>query len=228
VSDTVIVYRARPYLHTISHNMVPQTVVNPFALDGTPVDGNSGSSDSFALPGLSTTYGNVIVYCYIVSNGGPVTGVTSSGLTWAMRAEAESAGPSEVCEIWYAKSASALSNHVITVATTTAAFITAGACAFSGANFESPFDGNAAIPKFVDGNASTVDWTTTSADDILIGAARATIASPTAGAGFTQLLGANFTLAQYKIVAAPQSALSFTFGSGAIGGGSVADAIVKA
>lgn len=198
------------------------------ALDAS-VSGNSGSSGSFQVT-ITTTVAACVLLAFITTNGGPVTGITdSAGLTWTHRATGRSVG-GETNELWYAIAASQVTSDIITVATTSANFITVHAFAVSGADTASPFDGTAVT----DGTAPAdpLSISTTNADTMIIGGFRFSgTGSPTAGTGFTSIaaLAAGFQLAEYQIVAATQTNLDVTVGTG-VGdsGGGIADAIKAA
>jgi hypothetical protein len=199
---------------------IVSAAADPFALDGTPQGFFSAGTASGALPGISTTHGNVIIYVGGITNGGPVTSITStSSLTFSRRTQ-QAGGTS--AELWSAKSAAALSNEVITVNTTGSSYFVFAAAAFSGSHFASPFDSNGAIPAT---SAAAISFTTSNANDILIGAALSNNSG--AGSGYTQLYDANLMLFEYKIVTTTQSGLTMTNGGASAIGPSVGDAIIQ-
>lgn len=198
---------------------------SPFDLDGTPVSSNA-TTGSMVMPAFSNVYSNGIVYMAAITNGGSVTSVTSSGLTWTRRASVTSS--SEV-ELWSAKSASALSAHVVTVNLASSAFTTCCVFSFSGALYATPYDTNGNIPKTAAGSV-TLPITTTNLNDILIAvrlSAGSEGSAATAPAAFTLINSTNFLSVQYAIVAAAQTG---TVMSGGTWGdsGAIADAIMKA
>jgi hypothetical protein len=202
----------------------------PFALDGTPQPQNSVSASSLALPAFSTTFTNDVVCVALISNGGPGLAPTGGGLTFTLRARANDGVATDVTELWCAVASSALASQVITVNTTTSAFVTGVVFAFSGAKSASPFDSNGAIPNSTNSSSTNATFTTnnngTGGNDILIGMAR-TGGSVTADPAFTLIYGSNFLGLNYKAVSTAQIASSWTWASGVVGGGSIADAIIQ-
>lgn len=193
----------------------------PFALDGTPQGTTSGGTAALALPALSTTFTNDIVYVCGVTNGGPVTSIgSSSSLSYARRTSVVNG--SSTIEFWSAKSSSALSSEVATVNTTSSAFTTFSIYAFSGSHFASPFDTNGAVPASATGN--NVEISTSNANDILSGCGVSS--GNSAGSGWTSLYNANFLLAQYMSVSVTQTNTGF-IGSPSNPGPAVMDAIIK-
>jgi hypothetical protein len=169
----------------------------------TSVAGSSGSSSSFALPALSTAGTNEIIMVFVETNGGPVTSISdTASLTWTFLKNQDDGNAGEKMEMWYAKAAAQLSSDVITVNTTSAAFITACAVAISGANFSSPFDSNAAIPTSHD-NSNHLTFTTSNANDLLIAGGRSGGQAP--DAPYTTIYAANFLSVGYVIVSTTQS-----------------------
>jgi hypothetical protein len=205
---------------------------SPFALDGTQQVANSGGSSALALPAFSTTYGNDVVYVALVTNGGPGLAPTGGGLTFTLRARDNDGTSNDNVELWSAIASSPLSGAVITVNTTSSAFVTGCIFAFSGTKSSSPFDSNAAIPAITStGNYFIPPTFTTSnngtvGNDILIALGR-TGGTVTAAAGFTLITGANFLGVNYQLVSSPQSAVTWTWATGTQGGGSIADAIIQ-
>lgn len=194
-----------------------------FALDGTPQTA-SGTTAALALPGFTTTNGNVIVYIGTTTNGGPITSITGASLTWAQRAGMFTGNAGEYTELWYAKSSSALSGAVFTINNTSSAFIGGTVFAFSGAAFASPFDTNASIPETTPGGTS-LSFSTDNANDILVIVGRGTGG---ADPPYTQVASnANFVSAGYRSVTATQSPTSILWAGGGAFYMSIADAIMQ-
>lgn len=199
------------------------------SVSGTPVT-NAGTGTPLALPAFTAAGSNLVVVVGVIINGGTVTSISdTAGLTWTRRAAG--GGGQFGTEEWYAISSGALSSDIITINQSGGGYIAAGAFAIAGARVSaSPFDQNAALPAIGssgDGSAiSDVTATTSTANDILIGIYRASVASPTAGTGFTVAVGAGFMLMEYQIVSATQSALDVPLGGGATNNGGIGDAIV--
>lgn len=183
------------------------------ALDGS-AHNNSGGASSLGAS-LTTTNTNDIIIAVATVNGGPVTSVSGGGLTWAKKASGTSdGGSSQFLELWYAVAAGTLSGTTITVNQTSSSYITIDVFAISGADTATIWDGAA-----VTGSGAGCDplsISTTNANAFIIGAYRENSASnPTEGAGFTKISGADFQLAEYKVVSSTQSGLSVTQGTGA-------------
>lgn len=192
-----------------------------FSIDGT-VHAN-GSSNSFPVT-LTTSNGNDLICVVITTNGGPVTGVTSSHLTFSLRARGGSAN--QTIEFWYAVASSALTSEVITVATTTSTFITVDAFGVSGVDTSTKFDSNGVLPVQNTGTSQS-SISTTASTTFALGAYRVATASPTQGSGWTLISGANFQLVEYQIFSSPQSGTGVTIGTGAgQENGGIADAFV--
>lgn len=200
------------------------------ALDGS-AHGNSGSASSQAVT-LTTALAGII-YVVILTNGGPITGVSdTAGLTYALRASA-SAGGSNVIETWYAVSAGAHTSNVITATTTSANFITVEAFGVSGCDTSTIWDAHAGIPVTAGGAApvTPLSISTSTADDFIIGVMReANTASPIEDTGWTKISGADYSLSEYKIVSSVQTALAVQEGvvDANAANGAIADAIIIA
>ncbi len=194
------------------------------SIDGTPIEANSSAATTSIT--LTTTKTNNIIILVIETNGGPISTVSGGGLTWARRAQ-NSAGTTNI-ETWWALASSILSGVTITVTPTTTNFTTVIGFAVNGAKTSSPFDGTAVTVSGIPSDPISIS--TTAANTMIIGAFRfAGTSNPTAGSGFTGLaLNADFALAEYQIVSAPQAGLSVTVGTG-VGNsnGGIADAIVQ-
>jgi hypothetical protein len=191
-------------------------------LDGTPATNNASSGTSITTT-LTTTKTNDVIICAILINGTTVTGVTDvAGLTWTKHAETT---PSKLY-IWYAVSTGILSGDVITFNFLSATTFTTTSCwGINGANTASPFDPNASIPTVA--ASGTVSISTTNADTFIISAYRCANSTPTAGAGFTALTGANFLLTQYQIVTSAQSSLALPVTGCTTNTGGIGDAVTK-
>lgn len=200
------------------------STTNNLALEGTPVH-NSTTATSMDIGPFTTTKAALIVIV-VLGNIGPntISSITGGGLTWALRTNS----PVSDIEIWTAPAASVLSGVTFTITPTGNSFMTADLFAISGYNTGSPYDGNASIPA----NSSTdpITISTDNAFDFIIGGFRFGVtASPTQGAGWTKISGANFTLTEYKIVSTAQSNLSVSVGTGAgDANGGIADAVKSA
>lgn len=193
------------------------------ALDGSA---NVNATANSLGVSLTTSNADCVIVVSITTNGGPVTGVTASGLTFSKHAE-KPGGSAATIELWIAVAASPLSSVTITVTTTWSQFLTVTAFGVSGADTSTIFDGNASVP---DERATAPCTISTDEDDtFIIGAFRMSAsASPSEGAGFTKIFGANFQLTQYLIASSPQSNLSVPTGGGAASNGALATAIIQA
>ncbi len=202
------------------------------ALEGTPQHVTGSGSNTTNLPAFTTSVAArlFISVAFNDTAGVVVSGISGGGLTWTQRVGRN--GTNSSIELWSAEAASAVAGAVFTItysAAATPAFTSAHVFAFSGQDTSgTPFDGNGAVPA--SSATDPVAITTTNADDVIIAAYReSSTASPTAGTGFTTIIGADYHLAQYKIVAAPQTGLSCTQGTGAgDSNGCVADALKAA
>jgi hypothetical protein len=114
-------------------------------------------------------------------------------------------------ELWSMTSTGTWTGRTVTINLAgSSTYFTGDVWGVSGANTGSPFDGSA-----INGGADPLSITTTNANDILVGGFRmGSVASPTAGAGYTTISGADNQLAQYKILSATGTN-SFTIGTGA-------------
>lgn len=178
------------------------------ALDGS-VHGNSGSASSLSVS-LTTANAGDDIFVVVTTNGGPVTSVTATGLTFSLHTAGQfSAG--QPLEIWYAKNAGVLTAVSITINTTSADFITVDAFGISGADVSTVFDSNGSVPNLTTVFGGDAIISTTSANCFLLGAYRqSSTVSPTAGAGFTLISGADYQLVEYFIVSAAQTNFDFT------------------
>lgn len=193
------------------------------ALDGSAHANGSGTSIGASL---TTANANDVIVVICLANGADLESITDdAGLTWTKITEG---GGSNKIDLWYAIAASALTSNTITCNFSVAAsFSTLDVFGISGANTSSPFDADASTPA--NGTTSELVVSTDTADCFIIGGYRMGTANPTAGSGWTLISGANFQLAEYKIVSSPQTDLVVDIGTGAGGqNGGVADAIVIA
>lgn len=192
------------------------------ALDGSGSASN-GSASSINVS-ITTANANDIIILAAEANGGPITGVSGGGLTWVFKGR-DTNGPSSPMDLWYAVAAGTLSAASITVTQTSAAFISVGILGISGADTSTIFDG-----AIVTGHPDPISISTSNANTFIVGAFREGLdASPTAGSGWTQVVGSNFLLLEYQIVSSTQTNLSVsqTTGAGNSNGG-VAIAVLAA
>lgn len=179
------------------------------AIDGS-VHGNAASSVSLAV-NLTTTQSNDYIIVAIEANTGPVVSVSSVALGSFTRMAA-SAGFSFVEEVWYKFSSGILTADTITVTQNGIDFITVDAFGVSGSGqISAVFDSGG--PQTTAG-ADPLSITTTNPNTMVVGCFRPNNANPTAGAGFTQLSGADWHLVEYKLLSTAQT-LSCTIGTGA-------------
>jgi hypothetical protein len=195
-----------------------------FAQDGTNVGANSGSSNTLTSPSLSTTFCNDLV---VVLAGNDANGVstvvdTQGHLTFTKHV---AEGGSSDMEIWTAPlSGAPLTGDTITVTWFGGVtFINMAVVAFSGYKTSAPFDPNAAIPNI--STTGACSWTTTNANDILIGRSFTNSNTPDAGWSLIHTATNSFFFGEYKSVSATQSGTTAASISGS--GGSVCTAIQK-
>jgi hypothetical protein len=189
--------------------------------------GSSSSTTATAI--LTTLFPNEVIMAYIIYNGGPLAGskISGGGLTWASRATAVGGGSPDGIDEWYAIASSPLSAVTITVTQTTATFMLLTLVAIANANTTSPFDGSVVFNGSLPFDPLSI--TTTNAKTLIIAGFRENTTNfPTAGSGFIQLYGSQFSLTEYATFTSPQTGLSVgqTVGSGNSNGG-IADAIVS-
>jgi hypothetical protein len=182
------------------------------ALDGS-VHGNSGGASSLAVS-LTTTNTNDIICVVVLTNGGPVTSVSSTHVTFTQKSTATANAGNQTIELWVGTASVILTAESITINTTTSAFLTIDAFGISGANTSSPYDGSPVIHSGFIADPLTIS--TTNANDIVLGMYRQNSQStPTQGTGWTKISGADFQLCEYQIFTSTQSGLSVTIGTGA-------------
>jgi hypothetical protein len=195
------------------------------ALEGTPVHKNSSGSSSEVM-GAFTTSQAAQIFLSIAPNDATVSSVSGGGLTWARRATSGGTSP---IELWSAQASGALSGVSFTINFSVApTFDTMDVFAFSGQDTTTIWDSHASVPTT--GTSDPLAISTNNANDVIIAIYReAGTSTPTQGAGFTKISGADFALVEYKIVAATQSSLSCTQGTGAgNANGGVVDALMAA
>jgi hypothetical protein len=191
------------------------------ALDGS-AHGNSNNALT-ATATLTTTHSGDVIIVVVQANSAPLTGV--SGASLGAFTHRTSEGGSQDIEEWYAIASGALTSEVITATQSASNFLTIDAFGISGANTSSPYDGTAVV-----GASDPLHISTTHANTFIFGGFKMnSTASPTAGAGWTGLSGANYQLSEYQIVSSTQTSLavSLTTGAGDIQAG-LADAVVQA
>lgn len=185
---------------------VNQTVVNPVTIT------------------LSTTQTNDVIAFCTTTNGGPIVGgsVTDTALlSWSKRVSRGTGGTD--LELWWAPSTGILTSDVITMTLTGTAFTTVDAFAIHGAtNIAAPWDSGGPQNSATD----PISITTANAITMVLGCFRGSTASPTAGAGYTIISGADFQMTERRTFTTVQTALSVTVGTGVgTANGSIADAI---
>lgn len=177
------------------------------ALDGSAHANHTGTSSTATLTTSST---NDVIVVFIVANVSAINSVTdTAGLSWSQRATTTDGSGNWIFE-WTAISAGALSSDVITVTPSASTFTTIDAFGISGANTVTPFDSNVGLPAT---GAPTLTLSTSNANDFIV-AGMITSGTVTAGGSWTLISGADFQGVEYQIVAATQSGLSVTVGTG--------------
>jgi hypothetical protein len=182
------------------------------ALDGS-VHKNITSGSSTTVT-LTTSISDGLIVASILVNGTSVSSISSANTTgWALR-KRQASGGSNAIEEWTGKAANALSSEVITINYAAAiSYSTIDVFGVSGAGTATIFDSNAALPDF--GTTTQRAITTSNANDFLLGQYRFGFTStPTQGSGWTKISGADYLLTEYQVVAATQSALGVTIGTG--------------
>jgi hypothetical protein len=198
------------------------------SLDGTAsIYATSGTS--FATGTLTcSNAGNVICVAITKNGAGDVSSVTGTGATFTFRAK--SATGANNIEWWTGYAAGTFSSAVTVNMASSASFATVHAFGVNGAPSSSYFDTHSGIPTT---NTSDADLTisTSNADDFIFGGYReGSTDNPSAGTGFTRILGgtgSGYQLTEYKIVSSTQTSLAIARGSSGVNGG-VGDAIIKA
>jgi hypothetical protein len=195
---------------------------NHLTIDGTPQVSQSALITQVVT--ISTANNNDVIVVLTWHNGGNESGSPpisdTAGLTWTLRGNVTANNTKS----WYAIAPSALTADVISMHYTAAVTGSIAAFAVTGANTSSPWDPNVALPNLTtSGNGSI---TTTNPCTMPIFLVKNNSGSPTAGAGWTQLVGSGFTLMEYQKVTAPQSALAATQTIGTTVG-AIADALTQ-
>jgi hypothetical protein len=193
------------------------------ALEGTPQH-----SVTNVLPGFTTSLPSQVFISSTI-NSATIASISGGGLTWTKRISNAAANP---IELWTAQAVSALSSMVATITYSgSPSFESHDIFAFSGQDTSTKWDSNASVPGSLDVSpADPILVSTSNANDVIIACFRmASVASPTAGTGFTLISGADFLGSEYKIVSATQTNLSCGLGTG-VGdsNGSVVDALMAA
>lgn len=196
-------------------------------LNGTPGHATSSGGAPITV-NVTTTVTDCLIVVFATYNlaAGGITSVSGSTLG-AFNFRALSGTAVDGTGYYYKAAPSALTAEVITV---TAAggqpnFWVVDAFGISGANTSSPFDGSVVISA---AGPDPLTISTTNSNTMVLGCF-AGPASPTSGAGYTQISGADFILSEYQIFTSPQTNLSVTMGTGAgTGTRCIADAIVQA
>lgn len=179
------------------------------AINGTP--GHANASATTVAAAVTTTSAALIV-AVVTTNGGPITGVSGGGLSWARHANV-TGGSAEYLELWTAEAASPLSAVTMTATNTFSSFCTLDVFGVSGYDTADIFDNDASVPNTGVSDPRTIS--TALADTMIIGAFRfAGTPSPTAGSGYTAISGADYQLTEYQVVSSTQSGLSVTVGTG--------------
>lgn len=195
------------------------------AIDGS-VHGNNASTTSIGV-NLTTTQTNDYIIVVIETNGGPVVSVSSVALGsfTFMASQLVPAQTTQYEEVWYKFSSGTLTADTITVTNSIANFITVDAFGVSGSGqLSAIFDSGGPQTSATD----PISITTASPSTMVIAGFRVGTTSPTNGAGFTQIAGANFALVEYKLLSSAQT-LSCTVGTGVgTSNGSIAFGIVAA
>lgn len=198
------------------------------ALEGTPVHINAAGVSSLSIPAFSTT-NPAEVFITNTINSTTISSIAGGGLAWAQRTTANAA--SNPLAHWAAPSSGSLSSAVFTITYSgLATFTTADCYAFSGQDTSTIWDANASVPGFIDNGPDPILVSTNNANDVIIAGFRmGATPSPTAGAGFTLISGADFQGVEYQIVAATQTNLScgLTTGTGGANG-CIVDALMAA
>lgn len=177
---------------------------------------------------LTTTQSNDIIIVSVAPNGVTVSSITGGGLSFTQRAESAASGNAEY--EWSAVAASPLSAVTLTINFSAAPSACTG-CAFgiSGANTSTIWDSNGSIPA-TGVAAADPTFSTTNANDIVIGSIRGNTATPTAGSGWTAIYAPTngFYICQYQIFSSPQSGTTCALGTGSgNGNGYIVDAIIQ-
>ena len=205
---------------------------------GLAIDGSVSNFASAATltVDLTTTNPNDVVVVFAHTDGvstPPTISGTAPGLSgWTQRAQAAQSNNFLITE-WWAIATQPLTNLPIDVSAVGGVFIATVAFGVSGANMAAPFDPNPSLPATAPGavsvsGVSTIDFNTM----LIMGIRFANTATPTPGAfgafaatGIADLAN-DYTLAQYLVVATPQTNITATVGTGSMDtGAAIVDAI---
>jgi hypothetical protein len=215
----IFLIRLLPVIFTVCFVLFPHSAFAALSIDGT-AHGTTAGATTVSVT-LTTSHANDVIIVFANGNGGAITGVTASGLTFTQRARSPSF---PWMYEFYAIAASPLSSVSITTTQASSAFLTVDAFGISGANTVSLFDGSV-----VTGTIDPLSISTTNLNTMIIGGFRESGAqNPTQGSGYTRISGANFQLTEYKIVSGTQSGLSVSQNPGGGSNGDIADAVVQA
>jgi hypothetical protein len=195
------------------------------ALDGS-VHGNVGTGTTLSVS-LTTTNSNDVIIVQGYTTPGPISSVTSSGLTFNKRISY--AASNGTTEIWYAVATSPLTNQSITVNVPTTTYTTIDAFGISGANTTTIFDSNTGLPATNTGSNVNinVNISTNNPDDFIYAVVEESGGqTSTPSSGFSQIQNADFQLSEYQIVSTTQSNLNVGLGTGETGTVIIVDAII--
>jgi hypothetical protein len=188
--------------------------------------GANTSTGTVTTPGFSTAFCNNLVVVNIITSAASVTNVTDAQghLTFTKRVAATGGGND--IEEWTAPlSGAALSGDAITVTVASASFTSVYVNSISGYKTSAPFDTNAAIPNTQTTAGVSCTWTTSNANDILVGFSNKNNLVP--DAGWTLLSDGNnggwFDFGELQSVAATQAGTT----AASVVGQCIADAIQK-
>jgi hypothetical protein len=171
-----------------------------FAIDGSIHGNNTGGTTSVTL---TTTQSNDYIIVTILSNGGPVTGVSGSSLGAFTRIAFTNTGQlANVSEIWAKFSPAALTSEVITVTMTSSNYTTVDAFGVSGSNQTSlAWDAGSPVTSIWPGTTNPLSITTTTPDTMVIGhfymPSNDTAFSP--GTGYTFIGNGDFSSTEYQV-----------------------------
>jgi hypothetical protein len=182
---------------------VPSSAVCAIALDGTPVNGNNGSSGDVVLSAMTGLMAGDVIVVFAAQSGAP------SAPTVSDTGGSSGWGTPRVSSLNLNEFAAVLSGTSTTITVHVGgagAYLEAIAFAISGANTSSIFDANGALPAT---GSTSVSITTSNAHDMLIAGANAgSLGFPTST--WTTVINGSFTEAQYKNVLATQSGTMVT------------------
>lgn len=206
------------------------------ALDGAVAFYGRSGNPSEALPTLTCGSAGNPIFVATRTNAASISSIsdTGGGGTWLQRTFI-SDGSNNTLDLWWTTCAGTF-NGVITINFSGGPlYTTAHAFAFSGCDIASVFDANGSLPDKAQG-VGTADprvVSTLNGTDVILGIfGMFSQLNPTAGSGFTQILGntgSGALLTEYKIVSTAQTSLSVPIGTGSGDGyWGIADAIRQA